>query len=211
MQLARLPLDAEIDDHWRILLGNVDEPKASLNDAFTPEPTGASGGPLDREPGCEPDEPDPPSNGVPQAGGLIGKPEPKREKKPKPAPRGDLMDNEGQAVPTRCRDAWADAGLRNLIEEQIASAETCLNAKSWVERASRYCDHYPFILITDFRDHAYEALRHLQIAKEMLEAGLPHAVCPRCNGAERKTPCQSCRGSGLVPEHRWSELKRESL
>ncbi len=49
-----------------------------------------------------------------------------------------------------------------------------------------------------------------QLAAEALRAGLPHAVCPKCNGVDSRngTACRGCRGYGFVPETRFMELSK---
>jgi transposase len=126
---------------------------------------------------------------------------------PKPAPpKGELRDQAGNVVPDRLRDVFADDGLPNLIDE-LEQVEAMVRPQSWIDRAAKLCDHHGFILIDKFSEHAWQALQSLQLAREALAAGLPHAVCPKCQGAERNgTVCRGCRGHGHVPHTRYTEL-----
>jgi hypothetical protein len=130
-----------------------------------------------------------------------------RKPKAKPKPQ-DITDALGRAVPDRCRDAFADRTLGNLIEE-LEQTEALFRTDAWVETAGKLIPHYPFLLLTDFDKHAHDALEAVQLALESLRAGVPHAVCPTCNGEDK--PCHTCRNSGLIPEHRYQELTREPV
>lgn len=124
--------------------------------------------------------------------------------------REEMKDKGGNVLPDRCRDAFADPGLSNLIEE-LAQVEQLFRPDSWLTRAGKLTTHYGFILIDKFKDHIYEALSELQLAAEALKAGIPHAVCPTCKGADtgnNGTCCRDCRGYGHVPEHRYQELTK---
>jgi len=133
----------------------------------------------------------------------------KRKDTPKKKPREELKDRTGRVVPDSCRDAFADPALGNLIEE-LEQVEAMFRPESWLDRAVKLCDHYGFLLADKFREHVYEAVAELQLAAEALRAGVPHAVCPLCNGEDSRkangTCCKGCRGYGHVPETRWNEL-----
>ena len=144
----------------------------------------------------------PPPNGRAPGGGRNGKAQ----------PRGPLRDAAGAEVPDRLRDAFADPSLRDLAAE-LEAAGVALRADPWSKKAERLAVHYPFVLVEKFREHAAEAERRLLLALEAVRAGIPHAVCPRCRGEEPapgKT-CRHCRGSGLVPEHRYEEMRRDAV
>jgi hypothetical protein len=125
---------------------------------------------------------------------------------PKPAAKQELLDKAGRPVPDACRDAFADPALAELVGE-LEAAEATVAAEGWAKRAAKLADHYPFLLLERFHQHAYDALRSLQLALEALRAGVPYAVCPACDG--RKDGCRTCRGRGHIPEHRHQELARE--
>jgi transposase len=136
-------------------------------------------------------------------------------KKPKarPASREEIRDRVGNVVPDALRDVFADTGLAELIEEVNTAAEF-VTAERWVDRATRLFDHHPFLLLSNtnpksqgFKEHVFDALRSLQLAKEALESGAPYAVCPRWAKHEQGKACRACRSGGYVPEHRWNELK----
>ncbi len=132
-------------------------------------------------------------------------------KKKKAAPREDVKDKTGAVVPDSCRDAFADATLPDLIAE-LEAVEVMLTAERWTGRAEKLTPHYPFILITKVKEHAWDALQSLQLALEALRAGVPHAVCPKCQGVDSTSngkTCRTCRGCGHIPEHRYLELQRE--
>jgi hypothetical protein len=134
----------------------------------------------------------------------------RKKKRKKPSPPADLMDHEGNIIPKRCRDAFADPKLQAIIDE-LTAVEQDLKPKSWFDRAGKLTTHYPFILIDKFNNQVFAALEQIQLAQESLKAGLPHAVCPRCQGEEKDNPCRYCRGAGFVPAHRFEELTRGSL
>jgi hypothetical protein len=52
------------------------------------------------------------------------------------------------------------------------------------------------------RGEAHDALETLLSA---LEAGLPYAVCPACEG----NGCERCRQAGYLPEHAYLDLRRQ--
>ena len=136
------------------------------------------------------------------------KPKPARKK---PTPRAELKDKVGNVLPDSCRDAFADLGLPTLIEN-LESIEAMFMPEPWVACAGKLTDHYGFILIDKFREHIYEALSELQLATEALRAGVPHAVCPKCNAVDSKGNgkcCKGCRGYGHVPITRYQELTKE--
>jgi hypothetical protein len=132
-------------------------------------------------------------------------------KKPKPkAPaREELRDALGNVVPDQLRDVFADTGLSELIGG-LATATDFVTPEQWTDRAVKLMDHHPFLLADKFKEHVFDALRSLQLAKEALEAGVPYAVCPRWEKHEQGKACRTCRGGGHVPEHRWVELKAEA-
>lgn len=126
----------------------------------------------------------------------------------KPTHRQELRDKVGNVLPDACRDAFADPALPGLIEE-LEQLESMFSPQSWVQRAGKLCDHYGFILITKFDEHAHDALHSVQLAIEALRAGVPHAVCPKCSAVNSRgngVCCKACRGYGHVPEHRYAEL-----
>jgi hypothetical protein len=126
--------------------------------------------------------------------------------KRKKARRATVQDQLGAAVPEGCRDAFADPSLRNLVIE-LEQVAGMLTAESWLSMATKLVGHYPFLLIDKFKDHAYEALHRLQLAAEALRAGVPHAVCPTCQGKPGEgATCRTCRGGGYVPEWRYKEV-----
>jgi hypothetical protein len=90
-----------------------------------------------------------------------------------------------------------------------AQAASFVCAETWAGRATKLADHYGFLLLEKFHEHAYEALNRLQLAAEALRAGLPYVVCPKCDG--RKEACHTCRGHGHVPEHRYKEVTSEPV
>jgi hypothetical protein len=126
---------------------------------------------------------------------------------PKPA-KQQLLDRTGRPVPDSCRDAFADQTLGNLIEE-LEQLEALFRVDAWVATAGKLTPHYPFLLLTDFDQHAHDALAAVQLALVSLRAGVPHAVCPTCNGEDK--PCRTCRNSRHIPEHRYQELTREPV
>jgi hypothetical protein len=133
-----------------------------------------------------------------------------KKPKKKAAPRGEVKDQTGAVVPDNCRDAFADPSLGNLIAE-LEQIEAMFGPEGWVTRAGKLTDHYGFILIDKFHEHAWEAHSRLQLALEALRAGVPYAVCPKCHAVDSKSngkACKGCRGYGHVPETRFAELSK---
>jgi hypothetical protein len=132
----------------------------------------------------------------------------KLKAKPKTAAKAELRDRTGRVIPDSCRDAFADPALGDLIHE-LEQAASFVRADGWAGRAVKLADHYGFLLLEKFHEHAHEALHRLQLAIEALKAGVPYAVCPQCGGTG--DGCPACRGRGHVPEHRYQELAREPV
>jgi len=129
-----------------------------------------------------------------------------------PAPKGELRDKAGNVVPDHLRDVFADPGLGTLIGE-LEQVEAMIRPQPWLDRAAKLCDHYGFLLIDKFKEHAWETLHRLQLALEALRAGVPHAVCPKCKGTDSQAngkTCRGCRGYGFVPETRYAELTEDA-
>jgi len=126
-----------------------------------------------------------------------------------PEPRPEMQDLAGNALPDRLRDVFADDGLTRLIGD-IEQAAEFVRPQSWFDRAAKLCPHHPFLLIEKVKEHVFNALEALQLATEALQAGLPFAVCPKCQAEPRDngTCCRTCRGCGYVPETRWKELNQ---
>lgn len=120
-----------------------------------------------------------------------------------------LKDREGTLLPKGCRDAWSDATLPNLLAEMDGILNV-LNVDGWVKLVGSLAAHYPFITFAAFAESLRNAKLEMELCVGSLKAGLPHAVCPKCKGVNSRDnghSCQTCRGSGLVPEHRWHELQ----
>lgn len=134
----------------------------------------------------------------------------KKGKKTRKAPpvREVMKDLAGNDLPDNCRDAFADPGLRNLIDE-LEQVEAMFRPEVWLARAGKLTDHYGFVLIAKFKEHIYQSVESLQLATEALKAGVPYAVCPKCHAVDSKkdgTSCKVCRGYGHVPETKYKEL-----
>ncbi len=135
---------------------------------------------------------------------------PRKRKKRSPGPKETIRDANKKVVPDSCRDAFADTQL----EEMIATLEGIkgqFKPEPWVKKAGQLCDHFGFVLIEKFSDHLHESISRLQLAIEALSAGIPYAVCPKCEGVDSKKDgkcCRGCRGFGHVPQHRYEELTR---
>jgi hypothetical protein len=133
---------------------------------------------------------------------------PKRKTaKRKPA---EVRDALGNVVPDHLRDVFADTQLAEMVAT-LEGIFAQFKPEPWVEKAGKLCDHHGFILIDKFSGHLYDGLARIQLATEALIAGLPHAVCPKCQGVDSKKDgetCRGCRGFGAVPKHRYEELTR---
>jgi transposase-like protein len=119
-----------------------------------------------------------------------------------------LKDMGGKIIPDHLRDAYADMGLRHMVDE-FDSISGMFDPTKAVAKAGGYCDHYGFILIKKFEEHIFQAKESLQLAAEALRVGIVDHICPRCDGMDSRrdgTVCQGCRGFGLVPEHQFTEL-----
>ncbi len=137
----------------------------------------------------------------------------KAKAKSKPTPTAEVLDKLGQPVPSHLRDAFADTSLAGLIDD-LENAADLMMPEQQLARACKLTDHYGFILIDKFKEHVYDALRSQQLAMEALRAGLPHAICPKCNATDSKKDgkvCRGCRGYGFVPETRYTELTAGKL
>ncbi len=115
-----------------------------------------------------------------------------------------LKDRVGVEVPKKLRDVFADGSLAELAG-LLGEAAECVEAEKWAKKVTKLCDHYPYLLAEKFHDAVLTSLEKLQLARELIENGIPYAVCPKCVGEG----CQRCRQAGYVPEHRYQELKGE--
>jgi len=142
--------------------------------------------------------------------GKDGKSRKRPQKKNTATTRQDVKDKLGNVVPDRLRDVFADTSLADLIGE-VETVHLMTTPEAWLNKAIKLTDHYHFLLVEKFKEHAWESLRRLELAAEALKSGLPHAVCPKCNAEQNGKLCRFCRGDGFVPEHRFAEMQRDAI
>lgn len=136
-----------------------------------------------------------------------------KKKKPKKAKPGRtaVKDKTGAVVPDHLRDPFADPQLSELLAT-VKEASELLEPEKWTKLAGKLAtSFYPFILIDKFGTALQDAKESLQNAHAHLEAGLPYAVCPKCNGVDSTAngkACRGCRGCGHVAEDRFNELSK---
>jgi ParB-like chromosome segregation protein Spo0J len=127
-----------------------------------------------------------------------------RSKTPEPRPKA-MRDATGREVPESLRDTFADVALPELVEylknraKEIVAAD--LGKNIFLRR-----DSYPWINQVAAEEHLDEALAQLRMAWELIAGNLPHAVCPRCEGAGGE--CDLCKtrgrsGCGYLPKWRY--------
>lgn len=113
-----------------------------------------------------------------------------------------LVDAEGNPVPDRLRDTFADRWLADRIAALKAWHEAHGIADTRSGFRARYA-HYPYhdlplvVKRLEAIDEAFE------LALECLRAGAPYAVHQACGGEG----CADCRHVGWLPQWRWEELK----
>ncbi len=126
--------------------------------------------------------------------------------------RAEMKDGKGNPVPELLRDAFAEQALPELVAALRVLADS-VDARNRARRIRDLVITYPWIIV-QARGEEHVGLRLASIEKELreiacnMEAGVPFALCPACNGtASKESPCDGCRDCGHVPEWRLEELE----
>jgi hypothetical protein len=144
--------------------------------------------PRRQQPPQQQESPEPePAAPAPRAQGNGRQPAPAPQA-PEEAPAADLVDGTGQAVPEGLRDIFATRSLHGIVTDLEELGQAIRATESWA--------------VFVRRGEAHDALETLLSA---LEAGLPYAVCPACEG----NGCERCRQAGYLPEHAYLDLRRQ--
>ena len=128
---------------------------------------------------------------------------PKVGKKVKP-PEPAVKDALGNDVPLLVRDHFADRTLPEVLETVRGWLDQ-LNWPSLLNKIKPKVRAFLFLRIEDLGRHLDEAHDSLNAAVETVEAGMPYAVCVRCEGKG----CEACRTTGYLPKWRYDELRQE--
>lgn len=143
--------------------------------------------------------PPPPPQADPVARPVPPPSDPVQAPKPPPPPKPaneERFDAVGQSIPDHLWAAW-DRG-----EEMAEMAATVTRLANVVKR---YHDEDDKILLDGNGQAIVAALR---TAKQAIEAEIPYAVCPYCNGLTADS-CRFCRGRGIVGEYQWKMVPVE--
>lgn len=136
----------------------------------------------------------------------------KGKPKPKPAERTqEVRDTLGRVVPARLRDVFADRAVREQAE-RVKAWRKPVSAEGVCHQLQKRASAYPYIDVSAVGRHLNDALDALDAAASYVEANLPHAVCPECDGRgerEGDGDCDGCRRSGYVTAWRLDELRLE--
>jgi hypothetical protein len=125
---------------------------------------------------------------------------------------GVLLDRLGGVVPPRLEDVFCDRALPEQVE-RVRGWMKALQCASVEREIVKRQGHYPYVSAVGVRRQLDEAHDALQVAADLIEQNLPHAVCPRCQGTG-KAPgggsCPGCRsGCGYVTEFGLLTLRLE--
>ncbi len=130
--------------------------------------------------------------------------------------RAEMKDGKGSPVPELLRDAFAEQALPDLVAALRALADQ-VDARNRARRIRDLVLTYPWIVV-QARGEEHVGLRLASLEKELreiasnMEAGVPFALCPTCNGtASKQSPCDGCRDCGHVPEWRLEELEGRAV
>jgi hypothetical protein len=131
----------------------------------------------------------------------------KQAKKPKAAAKqtDDLKDHFGNAIPKRCRDAWADTWMRDAFHTLCVFADE-FREKRLADGMNKRKKHYPFTNAKDFIDGLGFIDNYLDQVITHLKETRPAGVCPACEGKG----CGRCLMSGLVPRELYLQMKESA-
>jgi hypothetical protein len=134
--------------------------------------------------------------------GTISQPKPRQ--KPREV-RETKRDALGTVLPDRLRDVFGDPAMPEslaLLEEWYALLKS---SESLVVRLKGRSRALPWLKYGVLIDELGAARGALSAVVACVKAGMPHAVCPTCQGQG----CGDCRASGYVPDWRLEELKQQ--
>jgi hypothetical protein len=141
----------------------------------------------------------------------IGRPRGRPGPRPEAA-AGHLVDSLGGPVPPRLEDVFGDQSLREQAL-RIRGWMKALQCASVEREIVKRQGSYPYVSAVGVRKSLDDARDALEVAAELIEQNLPHAVCPRCQGtgkAQGGLVCPGCRsGCGYVTEFALLTLRLE--
>ena len=115
----------------------------------------------------------------------------------------ELTDACGATVPNKLRDLFGDNWLKQIlamIDESILVLDPDAMKKKLKGKSLAYAKWLRAGDAMDQLDAAYAAI---SVLRETIEAGVPFAVCPGCQGSA----CDKCRATGWMPRARFEEME----
>lgn len=109
-------------------------------------------------------------------------------------PPDEAIDQEGQAIPSRLRDVFAE-GILQYAARQLKSLLPA------IQDATRWAVYLDPLAIKGKREPTTAELMEVIISR--LEAAVPYAVDPHCRGKG----CDQCRASGYLTDWKVEDLK----
>jgi hypothetical protein len=114
-----------------------------------------------------------------------------------------LVDAAGVEVPPKLRDLFGDTWLKRMlaeVDEAMLLFDHDAMKKKLKSKSGAYARWLRAGLGMDQLDAAYDALTKV---RETIEAGIPFAVCPECQGSK----CVKCRETGWVNQARFENME----
>jgi hypothetical protein len=109
-----------------------------------------------------------------------------------------VLDAYDNPTPPGVGDCFADPALRERFMAITAAAEVLEDEyKHLIKDKSGHdpAKQFPWVEIPALQDHVTTARNALVAAADLIRAGFPHGVCPKCWGEK----CKECRLSGFWP------------
>jgi hypothetical protein len=134
--------------------------------------------------------------------GTISQPKPRQKPREGKETKRDAL---GTVLPDRLRDVFGDPAMPEslaLLEEWYALLKS---SEALVVRLKGRSRALPWLKYGVLIDELGAARGALSAVVACVKAGMPHAVCPTCQGQG----CGDCRASGYVPDWRLEELKQQ--
>lgn len=119
------------------------------------------------------------------------------KKQPASKPK-EPTDCEGNPLPERLRDVFADGFLEESLRDLKAWHEAGTAAAILSGIRKRY-KHLPWLRLTDACEQLEAIDRAFELALETLRQGVPYAVCLACGGEG----CDHCRHAGYLAQWAW--------
>jgi hypothetical protein len=137
-------------------------------------------------------------------GETVGEIKEKKAKKKQTRGGDELKDAIGVDVPERIRDVFGDQWLAGYLA-QVDQWLLEIGAGKWITQLKGKSKRYAaYLRAGDALENLAKALESLNLMRESIAAGIPHAVCPGCKG--EKGGCDDCRKTGWMPEWRYQEI-----